>query len=363
LDKKISWGQFAVLTFGFTIGTSILITPSQLAFDSKQDAWLAAILGVLINLLMVWIYSAIAKKAPGKSLVEMNEIFLGKWLGKLVSALFILFFYLLTSLLIGDLGYFLTTEVMPETPIEALQLLFVVAVVISVRLGMPTMARAGLVFLPWIVFFLLVLTLSLLPQVDIRELRPVLEFGIRPVIKGAINFASLQELVIMLMFCGYVAQSHKVARGLYLGTFLGGAVLIVISLMSITILGVDLTANNAHPTYVMAKTINIGDVFQRVEALLITLWVLTIFIKTFVCFSATLTGTAQLFGLKEHRSLVYPMTIILLVLSSASYQNIVYIRNFIANIAVYSMVFLLLLPLILLIAATIRKPKLAASES
>lgn len=50
-DVKISVRQFAVLAIIYTIGTTILIIPSGLAADAKQDAWIAAILGVVINLL------------------------------------------------------------------------------------------------------------------------------------------------------------------------------------------------------------------------------------------------------------------------------------------------------------------------
>ena len=45
-DVKISVRQFAVLVMIFTIGTTILVIPSGLAADAKQDAWLAAMLGV-----------------------------------------------------------------------------------------------------------------------------------------------------------------------------------------------------------------------------------------------------------------------------------------------------------------------------
>ena len=70
-DVKISVRQFAVLVIIYTIGTTILVIPSGLAADAKQDAWIAAIIGVGLNLLIVCLYNKVGDCFPDMTLIRI----------------------------------------------------------------------------------------------------------------------------------------------------------------------------------------------------------------------------------------------------------------------------------------------------
>ncbi|MCS7463933.1 GerAB/ArcD/ProY family transporter [Paenibacillus doosanensis] len=78
IQKGISAWQFYILTFGPTIGTSILVTPAGLAHSAREDAWMASLCGMLINMIMVVLYIAISRLYPGKTIFEILESALGK---------------------------------------------------------------------------------------------------------------------------------------------------------------------------------------------------------------------------------------------------------------------------------------------
>jgi spore germination protein KB len=80
-SERISIRAFTILTFFFMIGTSILIAPNGLALAAKQDAWLAAIAGIAINLVLVWLYAVLGERHSGQTLVEYSQTLLGKWAG------------------------------------------------------------------------------------------------------------------------------------------------------------------------------------------------------------------------------------------------------------------------------------------
>ncbi|WP_051005515.1 GerAB/ArcD/ProY family transporter [Paenisporosarcina sp. TG-14] len=89
---KISQYQFAILVMMFTVGSSILIIPAGLAKEAKEDAWIAALLGIGVGVVLVFLYSALGNRFPDMNLAEYSEVILGKWLGKLVSILYFSFF-------------------------------------------------------------------------------------------------------------------------------------------------------------------------------------------------------------------------------------------------------------------------------
>lgn len=91
---KISTYQLLILTILFTIGTAILVIPSVMAATAKQDAWIAALVGVGAGLLLIWLYNTITILYPQMTLVEIMETLLGKWLGKSVALLFMVTFFL-----------------------------------------------------------------------------------------------------------------------------------------------------------------------------------------------------------------------------------------------------------------------------
>lgn len=104
MEKEIiSSRQFMIITLLFSIGTAILIIPSTVTSESKQDAWIAAIIGVVISLLLVKLFVTLGNRTPSKTFIEANEIILGRFFGKITAMGFII----LTLLSAGELLFFL----------------------------------------------------------------------------------------------------------------------------------------------------------------------------------------------------------------------------------------------------------------
>lgn len=86
---KISTIQFRMLVILYTIGSTIVIAPAAMTVDSKQTAWITAILGVVCGFVLVKVYIALGLLFKDKNLIEINEAVFGKYLGKGVSCLFV----------------------------------------------------------------------------------------------------------------------------------------------------------------------------------------------------------------------------------------------------------------------------------
>jgi len=363
--QKISGYQYFILTFGMTVGTSILVIPAGLVGEVREDAWIAALLMTIVNAMMAYFYLKLAKLYPGKNLFQIIEAALGKWIGSLVSLLYLFYFLILSGTLLGNLGYFFTSELMRETPIQAIELLFLIASVMCARLGMVVLSRVVELMLPWIILFALVLILTLLPQVEWQYIMPIWEGGPMPILKSGLSTAMFQELIIMLVFMPMAANSSKAGKGVVLGTAAGGILLSTIVLLSVLILGIEQSANSTFPAFVLAKTINIGGFLQRIEVVLITLWVLTFFIKTSLMMFGLLTGMQTVFGLSSYRPLIYPLAALVLIVSWNTYINSVYVAEVIKEVwAGYSMIHLIVIPLLLWVCGRWRRaPKPGVSSA
>ncbi|XRD27050.1 GerAB/ArcD/ProY family transporter [Lysinibacillus fusiformis] len=67
-----------------------------------------------------------------------------------------------------------------------------------------------------------------------------------------------------------------------------------------------------------------GNFLQRIEIIMAFMWIVSIFIRTFMYFYTTVVGIAQIMKLKDHRPLILPMGIIMVGLSQIVHPDIVH---------------------------------------
>ena len=359
ITVKISVRQFTVVVMFYTIGTSILVIPAGLAADAGQDAWIAAMLGWLIGLGCVGLYIILGKQFTNMTLYEYNEKVFGKWAGKLISLFFTFISFVGAATVLYYVGNFMTTQVMPETPIESFLILFAGILVMGLRLGLEVFARTAEILFPWFLILFITLTLFLIPEIEIQKIQPVLEAGITPIMKGALTFMSFASLPLILFLTispSLINKPEDAGKAFFIGALLGGVFAIIITFLSISILGANFSGRNMYPSYALAKKINVGNFIQRVEIFIAGMWFMTIFFKAIIYSYSFLSGLAQIFGLKDYRPFALPYGLILVVYSLAVYPNAVYMMDFDSSIwPPYALVFGLFLPLFILVVGMLRK--------
>ncbi|KRE99366.1 spore gernimation protein [Paenibacillus sp. Soil766] len=357
---KIGVHQFTILAILFTVGSSILIAPAGIAHEAKQDAWIASLVGLIGGLLMVMLYNLITTRFPKTTFVHYSQEILGKWLGRSISFLYFCYFFILAALVLRNIGDFMTTQVLPNTPIQFIHIFFLIVIIMGIRNGLETFTRTAEIFLPWVMFFFFIMVVLLPPNFEWRHLLPVFGYGVKPILRATIPVLSTpyMELVVFLMYFPFVNNSQKARKAFLVGTLIGGILLVIISLLSILVLGADLTARQMYPSYSLAKKISIGTFLERLEVIMAGIWFITIYFKLAICFYASTMTFAEIFNMKDARQLYWPFGIILIVLSIVAYPDIPYSMKFGSKIDFpYSLPYAIIFPMLLLIVAVIRKKK------
>ncbi|MGM1022621.1 MAG: GerAB/ArcD/ProY family transporter [Bacillota bacterium] len=356
---KISGRQFMILTTLFTVGSAILVIPSGMAFVAKQDAWIATLVGVGAGFFLVWIHNTLATLYPQMTLAEIIETLLGKWLGKTISLLFIFTLFLSgPASVLYDVGNFLTTQIMPETPAQSLNILFAVIVIMGVRLGIETFARSAELLFPLFILLYISGAILIAPEIKLENVQPVFEAGIGPIWPAALSFISVLFLphIVLLMIFPTVNRTDKARKAFFNGSMLGGMMIFVVVAFSILILGPDLTARSIFPSYSLAKKISIGNFLQRIEAIMAIIWFISLYFRITIYLYAIVVGIAQIFNLKDYRPLILPLGMILVVMSVVIYPNVPYQHTWDGTVWIsYTLSIGLFLPLLLLCIHGIRK--------
>ncbi|WP_411502561.1 GerAB/ArcD/ProY family transporter [Brevibacillus centrosporus] len=357
-EGKISSRQLTIMTVLYILGSAVLIMPGPLATVAKRDAWIAAILAMVIGLLSIALIHALGRRFPGLTLMAYTELLLGKWLGKGVMLLFILAFpYLIASLTLNNIGDFLTTQMMPETPIEAIYVVVMIVVVAGARLGLETMARSSEIFFPWVLLLFGILVLFVVPNAKLENILPVLENGVGPVIRAALPFAGFpfMEGVTVLMIYPMVNRPENNGKSLITGMVVGGLALIITTALCLLVLGYDQTARLTFPSYGLAKKISVGQFLERIEVMLAIIWMITIVFRLTFLFYVSAIGLAHVFGLREYRFLLLPLSMCNIVFALVLIPTTSTLYELIPVWGTYAPFFGILFPLFLLIIAGFRK--------
>ncbi|WP_409342929.1 endospore germination permease [Paenibacillus sp. MBLB4367] len=367
LEKgKISNRQFTIIVTFFIAGSAILITPTLLASKAKQDAWIAAILAVCIGLLVIPLYNALGKRFSDMNLAEYCEAILGRWLGKTVFLLFLTYPLIGSALTLRNIGDFMSTQFMRETPIQAIHIIFMAVAVMGVRLGLETLVRAAELFFPWIFLLCLILIMLVAPQMKAVNMLPVLEDGVLPVLRATVSFLTFPFLgtVVFLMVYPSVNRIGNAGKSMLTGELMGGIVLTIITVQATAVLGADQVARSSFSSYEIARRISIGNFLERIEAIMAVIWILTIFFRLALLLYVVVLGIAQTFRFREYKFLAIPAGIVIIPLSILIVPNSTYLSMFNQNILpVYLPTFGLLLPLLLLVVAVIRNKRSGSGKS
>jgi len=360
VEKEIiSSRQFMIITLLFSIGTAILFLPASVTIEAKQDAWIAAIIGVVLSLPLIKLFVAVGNRTPTLTFVEANEKILGRFFGKFTSIGFILICLLSAGELLYFIGLFMRTEIMPETPTMAFAFLFSIIIIYAAFLGIEVFARSAEIFFPIFMLIFIFFVICISPSIKIENLQPILETPKKSIFFSMIRFISLFSFplaVLLTIFPSAVNVQKSAQKGFYIGSIIGGIVLVTIITLCILVLGPENTASRTFPSYSLAKRISIGNFLQRIEVILATMWIISIFIRTFMYFYAAVLGIAQICKINNHRPLIFPLGMIILGISQIVHPNIIHSDIYNRDTwPIFSFVVLVFLPFVLLIVAKIRK--------
>lgn len=361
LEKgRISARQFMLLVFMYSLGTSIIVNPSLTAYYASMDAWITCIISSIIGVGIVFLLIRVSSMDEKKNLFELMEFALGKFIGKVVILLFLFFMLFLTATNLRQIGDFMTTQIMVDTPIQFIMLLFALTSLYGIKLGLEVIGRSCEIFFPYAIVSLILLLVLVSPEADFTKIKPILEDRASAAFATVIPTLGIPyfELIVFLAIIPYVNAFKKAKKGFYIGTIVASFMILLITLMCLAVLGAEFTGRQVYPTYILGKKISIANFLERIEILVAIAWFFTIFFKITVNFYVLSLGFSHFFKLKNVSTLSTPLSFILIILGLISYPNIIYYQEMIAYYWVFFAATMgLCLPLVILIVGKIRQKK------
>ncbi|MCL6573088.1 MAG: spore germination protein [Bacillus sp. (in: Bacteria)] len=285
------------------IGHLILLT---LVLDqSKQDGWIAGIIGTFLSLIGIITLAKLAQRFPGLTIIEILFQHYS-WIGKIIAICYLLYFYIMAILGVRLFGEAYKI-IMSETPLWAFVTVILFLTAYIVYSGLETLGRLNQIMLPVLVIFAIALVFLTLNDKDYGNLLPIMGNGIIPVTKGSLSVMGwFGEFVVLGMVLPYVKQPEKLVK-----TSIIAAVITLIFFLGpitgpVALFGPEVAAKMSFPTFSEVRYIQAGEVLNRFDSIAILFWTVGLMIRISLFFYGLCLGTAQIFKLSTFQPLVIP---------------------------------------------------------
>ncbi|MBZ9633975.1 endospore germination permease [Clostridium sp. FP1] len=361
-NEVISERQATILIILFIIGSSFLAGSGG---QAKQDAWIAIIIAMTWSIILLLIFSRILSLFPGKDLFDILQILMGKFLGKLISILMIWFAFHDGTLILRTLSDFTSALVFDETPVVVPMIFFTILLIWCTKEGIEVLGRWSEFFIWVVIIIFLTISILAIPQMNVSRLKPILNNGVTPILKGAFSSFSypLGETVIFTMVFSNISKVKNYKKTFIVGLFIGGGLIVLSTLRNTLILGSNTIFRVYFPSPMAISLIHLGELLERLEMLVVIIFLVCIFVKVCICIFAVCNGFSKVFGFDDYKFITTPVALLMLSFSFFIYKSIMEMSFWTSNIwPYYSFVFEVIIPLIIFVVAEIRSRILAATS-
>ncbi|PZT56887.1 GerAB/ArcD/ProY family transporter [Paenibacillus silvae] len=356
---KLSPGQFFSLILLFDTGTAII---RILAVKAEKDAWMAILLGLAGGMLIFSIYVSLYRLYPKIPLSGYIRAILGQRLGWLVGVLYILFFIHGAARDLREGSDLLITSVLDQTPEIVVSAVMILSIAYVLNKGIEVLARTALIFAVTlgVLAFISNILMYFSGIIEVNRLLPVLGNGLLPVwniaLKQTFEFP-YEELVCFTMLLPYLNNhSRKGIRAGFAGVAVSGMLLSYSSATNIAILGTQISERATFPLLYTISLVNIGDFLQRLDVFVVLTLIVGDFFKIAIFLYASIMAATDLFQVPNYNRLVFPFSIIVLLVSLMLSGNFAeQIEEGDLLLVTVFLLFGVVIPLILWITAILRK--------
>ncbi len=356
-EGRVTHKQLILLIALNRIIITITYLPSMNEPPANQDIWLSELLFFPLQLLVALPIYLLWKRFPNQSIIEYSQTIAGK-AGKLIGFLFITYILQSIAIALAQFGLFITSAVMPETPILFFYVTLVLICAYALQKGLEVISRLSEFIAPIVLIAITSVSLLLVKDMDLKKLTPVLENGLLPVLQGGLIYTSRTvEVLGLAMLLPYINNSKKVKMVFICSFALVTLYFVIISFPVLTVYELGERKSLKFPFYSAIRLVSIPSFIERVESVHMAIWVLGTFIKISFLYYLTALGLSQLLNLRDYKSLILPLGTIIIPLSLLIAPSIVELQGFTSYkiFTGYSLSFLFVLPFLLLLIAIIRK--------
>jgi len=344
----------------FSLGTAIVVSYGA---EAHRDAWLAILIGGFFGGTLIFlVYSSLYRMYPNFSPILYAQQIVGKWIGWLLGVIFVIYFLHGATRDLRDYGDLLTSSMFTQTPLFIIHIMMILAMIYVLRLGIDVLARLAEIF--FAIIFTLgvigVISILLSKKIEFNNLFPIMEHGLTGVLSD--SFPSLfvvpwGEMLACTLLFPYLNNPQSVMRVGLSAVVFSTIILSITIIVNISVLGLDVFSRANFALYETIRRVSLMEFIERLDPIVLLTLIIGDFFKVSIFFYAAVIGTTDLFKIKNPKTLVLPIGIIILLASLTVSGNFAEHVKIGAKVLppYFHMPITVIIPIVLLLVAMVRR--------
>ncbi|MCH5583761.1 spore germination protein [Shimazuella sp. AN120528] len=321
---QITTPQAIAVIVSYTLSLGILQLPRNLAeATGNADGWISILISELIHILFAIIIVKLCQRFPQKSIYQFSQEIIGKWLGKLLSICFSLYFLSWCAYEVRGMTELTKLYLLPTTPSAAIAIPFICLGVYLIVGGINPIVRLFEILLPPTIFIFVLVFLLSFKTFEMNNLRPVMGSGLIPVMEGMkVTLFPLTGMESMLVLFSFLKEPQKAVKVSIIGIVIPLFFYVTTFLLTIGSLGVEGTVIKTWPVIEVFRQFEYtGILFERFETFMLAIWILKIFTSFIVSYFFAVIGFSQLANIEMVSIIYFTAPIIYLITMSPKNIN------------------------------------------
>lgn len=252
----------------------------------------------------------------GLDILDISEFLGGKTLKNILGLFFISYFIISSSILLREFCEAIKIVYYPMTNIFFVILLFIITVAITNRLEFSATLKTNLIVVPFVLISMLFLFGSNLKNFSFDRIFPILGTGfVNTFILGIGNIYSFCGIAF-LYFLPPLLKKPEAFKKVCITSVIIFAIFIILTVSVIIFMfSYFISKDEILPLYVVARYIEIGTFFVRLESIFLLIWM-----AIFACYLSIVVRFCMLIfkkltNIKDTKALSYPFSILMLSIS------------------------------------------------
>lgn len=266
------------------------------------------IIGFIFTLFLNFLF----KRFQNSDIIDISEFLGGKFLKLLIGTIFTIFFFFVAYVTLNDFSNFIKTIYFSNSPLVFILLFFTVGIIVANLFSFKSIIRTICVVVPVSIVSIVFSFLAIYDEFTINKFSPFFGYDLKSTfLYGLSNIFSLYIIVYYYFLMPLLKDSNEFKKITIISYTISWLLLFstVVSVLTIFPMSINITPLNS--LYLLSRKIEFGSFLQRIDAVFILLWLISIFSYLSLCIFMINRIISKLTNIENQNILSYSTSSIL----------------------------------------------------
>ena len=355
-NRKIGFAEALSVLLITILAHLILILPKIIIESQGTGSIINIIYVTLLSLILIFILNLLYKNFKGMDILDVSSFLFGNKFKFILGIIYIIYMIFISSLLLRNTAENLKTMYFQNTPTTYIVFFMLVGVAFVSKYNLRTIIKCNLIIVPLILASFILLFLLSSENFVFERVFPILGYGLKSTfLTGSINIFCFGNTFFLLFMMPLLKDYNQFKRLSYVSVILSGLCILITVLGILLVFPLNVASTANIPLYMQTRTVTLGKLLQRLDALFILIWDLNIISYLSIVTGFVISIFKKISNIQETSTISYTFVAILLG-TSIFYENILQARKFNTELYKYlSLIIVFGFAFIILLFANIKK--------